>query len=135
MRLTIITLAVMATLAFPTPASADPVIVDEHGCPEGTTWTETAGVPLCLDPMWLDGTWNDDPRDCVYGYYQGTCAPTPKPPVIQPEVNYEFQMDPELAAAYTPPILALTPAIASAAIVERVVAHQPSRPTALYRLT
>lgn len=99
--LSILTIAAFAALTLPGVAAADPV-VDEHGCPEGTTWTETAGVPLCLAPIWLDGTWADDPRSCTHGYYQGSCAPVPAEPEVLPVEAYTYQMDepdPEYVAA------------------------------------
>lgn len=88
--LTTATIAALSAVGFSATALAQ---VDEHGCPEGTTWTETAGVPVCLAPIWLDGTWNDDPHDCVHGWYQGSCAPPPQSPADLPVDAYLFQMD------------------------------------------
>lgn len=90
MRLTVTVILAALAAILPFTASADDV--DEHGCPAGTTWTETAGVPLCLAPIWLDGTWHDDPRDCQWGYYQGSCAPEPTQPVVLDVEAYTFQM-------------------------------------------
>ncbi len=86
--LSILILAALSAFA-PTVAVAD----DGSVCPDGYATVQSAGGPLCVNPIYLDGTWNDDPRDCVWGFFQGSCIPEPSPPEVLPVEAYTFQMD------------------------------------------
>jgi hypothetical protein len=91
MRLTItFTLAAMSAVFLPGSAFAQD---DAPVCPDGYVSYLSAGGWRCGNPIYLDGTWNDDPRDCVYGYYQGSCVPAPTPPEVLPVEAYTYQMD------------------------------------------
>lgn len=82
--------AALFLIAIPATASAQ----DELPvCPEGYVAYMSAGGARCGNPIYLDGTWNDDPRDCVHGYYQGSCAPEPAQPTVLPAAAYLYQMD------------------------------------------
>lgn len=89
MRLTIITLAVLAAVSIPTSAAAQ----DAAPCPDGYAPVESVGGPLCVNPIYLDGTWHDDPATCAQGFYQGSCAPAPVPAEPLPVEAYTYQMD------------------------------------------
>jgi hypothetical protein len=102
MRLAVILAAVAAGVAFPTTTTAQ----DEAPvCPDGYVSYLSAGGWRCGNPIYLDGTWNDDPRDCVYGYYQGSCVPDPAAPEPLPVEAYTFQMD-EPAPGYVAEVVA-----------------------------
>lgn len=89
MRLTVtFTLAAISALALPAHAAAQ-----DNACPAPAVVVQSVGGPLCVDPYWLDGTWNDHPSECSHGYYQGSCAPAPQPPADLPVDAYLFQMD------------------------------------------
>lgn len=82
--------AALFLCALPATASAQ----DELPvCGPDRTLVMSVGGPLCVGDIYLDGSWNDDPRDCVYGYYQGSCAPAPSIPEPLPVEAYLFQMD------------------------------------------
>lgn len=80
----------LSVLGFPATATAEDEL---PACSAGYVAYMSAGGPRCGNPIYLDGTWNDDPRDCVWGYYQGSCAPEPQPPEPLPVEAYLFQMD------------------------------------------
>lgn len=90
--LTIVTVAVLSALALPATANAQ-----DAGCADGYVPVMSNGGPLCVNPIYLDGTWNDHPSECWNGYYQGSCAPTLEP-VVLPDEAYTFQMDPPVVA-------------------------------------
>jgi hypothetical protein len=85
MRILLTTIALLVC----SPAGA---AAQEAVCPGGTVPVMSAGGPLCVGEIYLDGTWNDDPRDCLYGYYQGSCAPYLPPVTDLPPEAYTFQM-------------------------------------------
>lgn len=85
-----VAVAALFVFAFPATASAEDELPT---CSEGYVAYMSAGGPRCGNPIYLDGTWNDDPHDCVHGYYQGSCAPEPQPPPVLPVEAYLFQMD------------------------------------------
>lgn len=91
MRLTVtFILAALSAFALPATAAAQD---DAPACPEGYVSYLSVGGWRCGNPIYLDGTWNDDPRDCMWGYFQGSCAPEPAPPEVLPVEAYTFQMD------------------------------------------
>lgn len=83
-------LAALFVIAIPTAAHAQD---EATACSDGYVAVMSAGGPLCVNPTYLDGTWNDDPATCLYGYYQGTCAPEPPTPEPLPVEAYLYQID------------------------------------------
>lgn len=87
--LSVITIAALSAFAIPATAAAQ----DAAPCPEGFAPVESVGGPLCVNPIYLDGTWHDHPSECGHGFYQGSCAPDPAPSPVLPVEAYTFQMD------------------------------------------
>lgn len=115
MRLTVtFTLTAFAALTFSTSASAQ----DAATCPDGTVPIVSAGGPLCVEAIYVDPASTVqfvDPATCTFGYYQGSCAPEPLPPVDLGVAAYTFQT-PDPAVAHAPAVV--RPA---AAIMEPVI--------------
>lgn len=80
----------LSVIAIPATAHAQE---EDTACSDGYVAVISAGGPLCVNPIYLDGTWNDDPTTCLYGYYQGTCAPAPATPEPLPVDAYLYQID------------------------------------------
>lgn len=95
--LTTITLTTLSVFALPAAAAAQ-----DNPCPDGYVSVMSNGGPLCVNPIYLDGTWNDHPAECWNGYYQGSCAPVLEP-VVLPDEAYTFQMDPPVIEAVAAP--------------------------------
>lgn len=81
----------MFVIAIPATATAE----DELPvCPAERTLIMSAGGPLCVADMYLDGDgpWAD-PTPCQWGYLQGWCAPEPQRPTVFDPAMYLFQID------------------------------------------
>lgn len=82
----------LTLLTFAAPATA--LAQDEvPSCSAGYALVISAGGPLCVNPTYLDGTWQDDPATCEHGYYQGSCAPAPAEPVMFEAEAYLYQSE------------------------------------------
>lgn len=109
--LSITAIAALSAFLLSSPASAQdtaPV------CSPGYTLVQSVGGPLCVGTVYLDGDWTD-PATCLWGYYQGSCAPEPHPRVDLGVAAYTFQMN---TPVVTVPATADQPV---AAIVEPVM--------------
>lgn len=87
--LSVITIAAISAIAIPATATAQ----DAAPCSPGYELVLSVGGPLCVNPIYLDGTWNDHPSECAHGFYQGSCAPEPAPSPELPVEAYTYQMD------------------------------------------
>jgi len=82
--------AILTALALVTlgGAGATAAAAAEGPCSEGYALVESVGGPLCVNPIYLDGTWQDDPATCEHGYYQGSCVTPPAPePIVAALTN------------------------------------------------
>lgn len=103
--MTFIAAALLALSVFAIPATAS--AQDEPpACSEGYALVMSAGGPLCVNPIYLQPGWQDDPATCEHGYYQGSCAPAPSEPVVFAPEAYTYQQIP----------------VVTPVVVERVVA-------------
>lgn len=83
-------LVIVVGFALPIPASAQEALA----CSDGYVAVASVGGPLCVNPVYLDGTWQDDPATCTHGYYQGSCVPdeyADRPPVVFEPLAYQYQ--------------------------------------------